>query len=506
MSQRKAGVILTYISETVLMLTGLIYTPVMLRLLGRGEYGLYQLVYSVVSYLGLLSLGFSSSYMRFYSRYRVRDDEDGIRRLNGMFLTIFLVISVICILCGGVMITNVSGIFGSGLRSGELSKAKILMVFMVFDLALTFPDSVFNCFLTAHERFVFQKGLGLAKNILNPFLTLPLLIAGYGSVGMVFVTTCLTVASFLCNIFYCIKVCHMRFGFSGFQLSLFGEMFRFTFFIFLNQIIDQINWSVDKFLLGRMAGTAAVAVYGVGGQLNAMVVSLSTAVSNVFVPEVNRIVADSDNPEKLSDLFVKVGRVQYMIMALVISGFVFFGRSFIRFWAGSGYEEAYPVTVLLIVSVIVPLIQNIGIEIQRAKNMHQARSIVYFVISIGNVLVSIPLIYLWGPTGAAVGTALALIIGNTCFMNWYYAARIGIDIRRFWKNIARISVSLIVPFAVGCVTVQLFNMDNVQKLILGIGIYTLCYMLSVYLCGMDVEEKLLVTDLMKRLTGRGGKG
>ena len=37
-----------------------------------------------------------------------------------------------------------------------------------------------------------------------------------------------------------------------------------------NQIIDQINWSVDKFLLGRFAGTTAVAVYGVGGQINSI--------------------------------------------------------------------------------------------------------------------------------------------------------------------------------------------------------------------------------------------
>ena len=39
----------------------------------------------------------------------------------------------------------------------------------------------------------------------------------------------------------------------------------------------------------------------------------------------------------------------------------------------------------------VPLIQNIGIEIQRAKNMHQFRSKVYFCMAIGNALVSIPL-------------------------------------------------------------------------------------------------------------------
>ena len=68
-NQRKTGVVLSYAGELVKILVSLIYTPIMLRLLGQSEYGLYQLVYSVVSYLSLLSLGFGSSYLRFYSRF-----------------------------------------------------------------------------------------------------------------------------------------------------------------------------------------------------------------------------------------------------------------------------------------------------------------------------------------------------------------------------------------------------------------------------------------------------
>ena len=61
-NQRKVGVILSYAGQFTKILISIIYTPIMLRLLGQSEYGLYQLVYSVVSYLSLLSLGFSSSY------------------------------------------------------------------------------------------------------------------------------------------------------------------------------------------------------------------------------------------------------------------------------------------------------------------------------------------------------------------------------------------------------------------------------------------------------------
>ena len=47
-------------------------------------------------------------------------------------------------------------------------------------------------------------------------------------------------------------------------------------------------------------------------------------------------------------------------------------------WAGEGYDAAYYVGALVMIPAIIPLIQNIGIEIQKAKNMHKFRSIVYF--------------------------------------------------------------------------------------------------------------------------------
>ena len=121
MNQKKSGIILSYAGQLVHILSGIIYTPIMLRLLGQSEYGLYQLVYSVVSYLSLLSLGFGSSYMRFYSREKAKDDDEGVAKINGMFLLIFCLMSLICVLCGIVMLINIKGIFGSGLTDAEYS-------------------------------------------------------------------------------------------------------------------------------------------------------------------------------------------------------------------------------------------------------------------------------------------------------------------------------------------------------------------------------------------------
>ena len=502
MSQRKAGVILSYISQGIQILSGLIYTPIMLRLLGQSEYGLYQLVYSVVSYLSLLSFGFTASYMRFYSKAKAKNDENEVSRLNGMFMTIFLVIAVICLLCGVAMVGNIEFIFADGLTVDEYPTAKILMALMVFNLALTFPNSVFDAFTSAHERFFFQKLLVILQNLLNPFLALPLLIMGYGSVGMVLVTTFLTVAKLCVNVWFSLKKLQVHFIFKGFQFDLLKEMWTFTFFIFLNQIIDQINWSVDKFLLGRLAGTTAVAIYGLGGQINSMYLQFSTSISNVFVPKVNRIVATSNDNKELSVLFTKIGRIQFIILGVIFTGFIFFGQPFMNIWGGNGYENSYYVTLWLILPVTVPLIQNLGIEVQRAKNMHRARSVVYLFIALGNVLVSIPLIKVFGPIGAAMGTAISLFAGNILFMNWYYQKRIGLDMVYFWKEIFKFIPAFVIPIFVGIAIMNLANIVRLSQIVVYAVIYATAYCLSMYFFGMNVEEKQLVMGPIKKILKR----
>lgn len=474
----------------------------MLRLLGQSEYGLYQLVYSVVSYLSLLSLGFSSSYMRFYSRYKAQKDDESIARLNGMFLLIFVSLSIICVLCGCVMVDNIRSIFGSGLSDSEYDIARVLMILLVINLALTFPNSVFSCVITAHERFLFQKLLILLQNICNPLVALPLLIMGYGSIGMVSVTTFLTLLVLIMNIYYSFHNLHIKFCFSGLQFALLKEMWIFTFFIFINQIIDQINWSVDKFLLGRFAGTTAVAVYGVGGQINSMYIEFSSAVSNVFVPKVNRIVAETNNDKELTKLFTKVGRIQFIILGLILSGFIFLGDPFVKAWAGKEYGASYVVALLLIIPVTVPLIQNLGIEIQRAKNMHKARAMVYLVIAVCNILISIPLIKYCGPVGAAMGTAISLFAGNILFMNWYYQARIGMNMIYFWKEIAKFIPALIVPCIVGIVIMKFTRITCLIKLGVFALIYTAVYFISMYFLGMNEEEKRIVDKPIRKVFNR----
>ena len=501
-NQLKAGVVLSYTSMFLGYAISIVFTPIMLRLLGQSEYGLYNLVSSVVSYLGLLSFGFGSAYVRFYSRYRVRDQQEEIAKLNGMFLLVFSVIGVVALLASSVMAANTERIFGDRLSVNELATARILMAIMVFNLATSFPASVFNSYITANEQYVFQKLLQMVRVVANPLLVLAVLLMGYKSVGMAVATTLLTLAIDVSNIVFCAKRLNMRFSFQQFDLGLMKEMTVFASFIFLNMIVDQINWNVDKFLLGRFRGTIAVATYGLAAQLNSYFMSLSTAISSVFIPKVNRMVATQDDNTQLTELLTRVGRIQFMVLSLIGSGLFVFGKPFIRMWAGNDYAESYPIALLLILPATVPLIQNLGIEVQRAKNMHHFRSWLYFFIALANLVLSIPLVKSFGGIGSALGTAIALLVGNGFVMNWYYHFRVGLDMRYFWTQILKLAPALGIPVVSGVLVTSLFDTSKLVWFLMGGFIYTMTFVLSMWFMGMNDYERELIAVPIRRAARR----
>src|SRR5690554_5206133 len=223
-NQLKTGAILTYISMGLGFLISLIYTPIMIRLLGQSEYGLYNLAASVIAYLGILNFGFGSTYIRYYSRFKVKNDEDGIAKLNGMFLIIFSVIAVVALIAGFTLSFFSEFVFGNELTQSELNTASILLIILTINLAIKFPNIVFISYIRANERFVFQKLVDLLKTLLNPFLILPILYLGYGSIGMALAITLLSLLIELIHMIYSFKKLNISFKLNAFDKSLFKEM------------------------------------------------------------------------------------------------------------------------------------------------------------------------------------------------------------------------------------------------------------------------------------------
>ena len=503
LSQIKTGIVLSYVQMIIEYAVSFAYTPIMLSILGRSEYGNYNYIASVVGYLSLFSCGFGSAYIRFFARTAVKggDREKNIANLNGMFMLIFLTMGILALITGLVMSLFSNRIFGGQLSSDELKTAHTLMIIMIINLFISFPASVFNSYIITQEKFIFQKLLATLQTLLKPVVILPLLYMGFHSIGLSVGTLIISVLIFLINASFCIFKCKMRFEFKNLDFALIKEVAVFSSFLLISMVVDQINWNVDKFVLGKMSGTVAVAVYSVAATLNSYYKSISEYISNVFVPRVNRMIANNEHNGALLHLIIKLGRIQFFVLSLIATGFIFFGKAFINLWIGSAYADSYYITLFLMIPVTIPEIQKICIEVLKAKNLHKFRSVLYMFIAIANVFISIWLCKLYGAIGCAAGTAITVLIGNGIIINIYYYKKAEIDIPKFWTSILVQIKGIILPVIFGIVLTNVFEITSWLHFILVGMLYVVVYACSVWLFAMNDEEKKLINGIVAPAVG-----
>lgn len=192
-----------------------------------------------------------------------------------------------------------------------------------------------------------------------------------------------------------------------------------------------------------------------------------------------------------------------MILGLIASGLVFYGHAFItNIWAGKDYSESYYVMILLVLASSVPLIQNIGIEIQRALNRHKFRSIIYAIMAGVNLVVSIFLCRWYGAVGSAIGTAVSLLVCNGVIMNWYYVRKCNIDIALFWENITSMLKGLLPPMVAAMFMQSVFPGYTLVAWLFKIWIYSALYCISMWCFAMNQQEKDLFRKPLLRIVRR----
>lgn len=498
-NQLKAGAVLSYISIGLNNIIGLTYTPFMLRMMGQSEYGLYSLVASVVAYLTVLDLGFANAIVRYTAKFRAEGKIREQYEMFGMFFLLYIGISILSLFVGSILYFNIDTLFDQSMNETELHKIRIMMLLMIFNLAFTFPMSIWGAIITAYENFVFQKLVNIIRIILNPIVMIIMLLMGYRAIGMVVVTTAFNVVTLLINWWYCRNKLHILVLFGRFQWSFFKEVSVYSFWIFLSVIMDRIYWSTGQFVLGMFKGAATVAVYAVAIQLQSIYMGFSTAISGVFLPKVTGMVTRNNSEKEISDLFIRTGRIQYIIMAFILTGFIVFGKYFILLWAGPDYEQSYWIALCFFIPLTVPLIQNLGITILQARNQMKFRSTIYVIIALASLLISIPLAKQFGGIGCAIGTSIALITGQIIIMNIYYYRKIHIDIPSFWKEIVKMSI---IPLVLGILFSYLFmryKLTTSFLLIGGILFFSIIYIPLFFKYSMNTYEKELVKSTIKNI-------
>lgn len=489
MSNRRIGALLSYLNIFIQAVLGFVYVPLLLHYMGKHEYGLYQLMGSVVAYLAVMDFGLSTTTVRFYSKYKALKDTIKMENLLALMQRIYAGIICFMLLVGATIYNFLDVIFANGLTAAELVQAKHIFLLLMVNVGVTLFGLLYQSVINSNERFIFLRGLSTIQLIVQPLAVIAVMQQWPTALAMVAVLTVMNLIMVMIKIWYAYSRLKVKIVFHYFDKDIFNQAKVLAFAVFGVAIADQIFWKTNQIILGAMWGTAEVAVYSIASLIYMNYMALSLAISGVFLPHVTEMVTNRASNKDLSDLMIKIGRLQTYLLGLVLGAFIVFGRQFIRLWAGDSFLDAYIITIIILIPFTIDLIQNIGLSIMQAKNVYGFRARVYGLLALINIGVAIPMAYYGRGIGAALASGIALFIVNAICMNWYYAYQLHLDIKRFWLSVSSIIISTLILTGIGCIVVEFVSLVSWQWLIVGIMLFTIILFGLYYLFSFNEYER-----------------
>lgn len=488
-NQRKVGILLSYLNIVLHAVIGFLYVPLLLYYIGKNEYGLYQLMGSLIAYFSIMDFGLSSAVIQFYVKYKTLRNHIGMENILAIAIRGYAAVTVFVLSVGAICYIFLDKIFGASMTPTEITEAKEIFLLLLLNIVITLSTMVFRSVINACQRFAFLKGMETIQLVLQPFLVVVVLMQHPSAFSVAAVQTVLNILLSFARVYYCYHVLHVKICFHYWNHELFVEFRKLALSVFAVTLIDQIFGKTNQVILGIVSGTAEVAVYSIAAMIYMNYEALSYAISGVYLPHVSSMVANKESPDSLSRIFIQIGRWQYYLLALVFTGFIIFGHEFIHIWAGNGFEESYWITILIILPFTIDLIQNLGLSILQAMNRYDFRAKIYFCVGVLNLLLAIPLGIRFGGVGCAVATGLSMFLGNGIIMNLFYAKEIHLAIASFWKQIGRISIVVFGCMLIGYITNMIIPQGNIITFLLKVVFYISIYLFSIYKFAFNEEER-----------------
>lgn len=496
-NEKKIGVALSYLNIALGTLINLILTPILIVKLSADSYSIYKVMQSFVGPILMLNLGFSTIVARVTAKYQ-KNTEDCAWEKENVFAS-SIVFSVIlagaAVLLGMVLIAQVPTIYGKSYSPEQTQLAQTILKTFVFSAAFHILADPFKGCLIGNERFSIHYGLSTLHYVIKLCLTLVLLYCGAGAAAVANVDLLNNAIIFAGSAFFSIFVLKEKPRVHYIDKKELYSIFTFGIAIFLQTVINQINNNMDLAILGAYNSNARIiTMYSAALTIYAVYNSMLSVFSTIFFPHITKTISNIKTSEQLTNLVIKPGRIQAAMAIAIVSAFMLFGKDFICVWIGEMYSDAYYVALVLMIPVTIPLVQNACISVLDAKLKRLFRSVVLFIMALLNFGVSILLVGKVGYFGAAIGTALSLIIGHGVIMNIYYSKVLGIQVFRMFAGMFHRILPIGIIAAVVCFPLSWYTRRTVLWFILECVIFVVVYLILLWKFGLTEEDKKFIID------------
>ena len=409
--QIKLGALMSYFAIAFNMIAGIIYTPWMISQIGQSNYGLYTLATSLIT-LFVVDFGMSAAVARFVSKYRAEGNQQAVNNFLGIVYKLYLLIDCV-ILMALVVVSFFIDIIYDNLSTTELGTFKVLYVIVGLFSVVSFPFTNLNGILTAYENFV---GLKLADLFHKVFIIVAMVIAllmGYGVYALVTVNAISGLLTIAFKLLIIRKKTAVRVNFRYFDKQILKDIFGFSIWTTISTLAQRMIFNITPSIIVAVSSTGAIgsAVFGLGTTIEGYVYTFATAINGMFMSRISKLVYQGKKDTELTDLMIKVGRIQCMIIGVLCVGFISFGKSFIiDIWNKPDFSESYLCAVFLIIPSFFYLPLEIANTTIIVENKVKLQSFVFIIMGAINVVLSVVLSKYYGALGASFSIFVAYML------------------------------------------------------------------------------------------------
>ena len=322
----------------------LLTVPLYLKLVGPDRYGVLAIAWLLLGYFGLFDLGLGRA-----TSFRVASLKDATPEARASTVWSAVCVNLVMGIVGGIVLWGAAGyFFGHVLKAPETLRPEILAGVPMLAAAVPVATvaGVLTGALQGREKFLDTNIISVSTTAL--FQLLPLGVAYFVGPSLPLLLSVAILARVMA-IFALGYRCHREL-FQGIKLRFDRQeipfLLKFGGWVNLTSIVGPILDIVDRFAIGAVLGTTALAVYTIPFQLTQRIRLLPGSLANALFPRMT-----SSTPE-VRDALV---RRAVLTLACVVSPVVLVGilvlEPFLVIWVGADMAiQAAPIGRVLFVA------------------------------------------------------------------------------------------------------------------------------------------------------------
>ena len=484
-----------YLRMLVTMVVSLFTTRIVFRALGIDDFGIYNVVGSVIVFFTFINSGLTTATRRYITAELAQGDEESQRNVFNLAILSHVLISAIIIVLGetiGLWAVNTL----LNIPADRMTAANVVYQLSLFSAVLSVMQAPFTATITANERMnifayisifdVFAK-LAVAFGVLYIFCD-KLIIYGI-----------LHAVSSICVVLIYWFYCYRSFAMCHFQRThnrnLMKEIFGYMGWSLAGQgAVVMTNQGVTV-LVNMFFNVAANAAMGVSNQITSIVSNFVSNFQVAFNPQITKLYV-ANNQADLNILARRCSRISSYLVLIFMIPICFQVRNFLTLWLGDYPEFAVEFCVFTLIAVFIDSMSApLWMILSADKDVKKYQIVISTIYALNFVGAWLVLKCGFAPYSVIIVRVIVYCVAIAARLSLVKERVPTFVIMQWIREVPVKTITITILPIVSCFLIDRINVDNhIMELIVKGGLSFGISCLAVFLMGMQKNERSFIVN------------